>query len=132
MMTAVTMTYAEEAIGLTRAATAVGLPVVVSFTVETDGSLPSGQTIADAIAQVDNTTGAAPAHFMINCAHPPLRVVARGWCAVARTGQGGAAQRVAISGSSAGAAAPTTSTRQPSRRDLLLGAKNGCGLVSGL
>ena len=48
----------------------VGLPVVVSFTVETDGRLPSGQTLADAIAHVDEATGAAPAYFMINCAHP--------------------------------------------------------------
>ena len=32
MVTAITMTYAEEAIGVTRAATRVGLPVVISFT----------------------------------------------------------------------------------------------------
>jgi homocysteine S-methyltransferase len=44
--------------------------VVVSFTVETDGRLPSGQTLADAVAQVDEATAAAPAYFMINCAHP--------------------------------------------------------------
>ena len=70
MMTAVTMTYAEEGIGVARAARGVGLPVVVSFTVETDGRLPSGQTLADAIAHVDEATDAAPAYFMINCAHP--------------------------------------------------------------
>lgn len=70
MITGVTMTYADEAIGVTRAATAAGIPVVVSFTVETDGSLPSGQPLADAIAAVDDATGAAPAYYMINCAHP--------------------------------------------------------------
>ncbi len=70
MVSAITMTYAEEAIGVTRASTSVGLPVVVSFTVETDGALPSGQSLADAIAQVDDATDAAPAYFMINCAHP--------------------------------------------------------------
>ena len=70
MMSAVTMTYAEEAIGVTDAATAVGLPVVVSFTVETDGRLPSGQSLAEAIEQVDAETEAAPAYFMVNCAHP--------------------------------------------------------------
>jgi homocysteine S-methyltransferase len=70
MISAITMTYAEEAIGVTRAATAVGLPVAVSFTVETDGRLPSGQAIGDAIAQVDETTSGAAAYFMINCAHP--------------------------------------------------------------
>ena len=70
MISAITMTYADEAIGITRAATAVGLPVVVSFTVETDGHLPSGQPIGDAIARVDQATGSAPAYYMINCAHP--------------------------------------------------------------
>ncbi len=70
MVTALTMTYAEEAIGVTRAAKAVGLPVVISFTVETDGRLPSGQTLKDAIEQVDAATDNGPAYYMINCAHP--------------------------------------------------------------
>lgn len=70
LMTGITMTYAEEAIGITRAATAVGLPVAMSFTVETDGRLPSGQPLAEAIRQVDDATGAAPAYYLINCAHP--------------------------------------------------------------
>ena len=70
MMTAVTMTYAAEAIGVVAAAVAEGLPVVVSFTVETDGRLPSGQGLADAIAEVDSATEGAPAYFMVNCAHP--------------------------------------------------------------
>ena len=70
MVTAITMTYADEAIGLTRAARAAGLPVVISFTVETDGRLPSGQELGDAIGQVDEATGGAPAYYMINCAHP--------------------------------------------------------------
>ena len=52
MICALTMTYVDEAIGVTRAATAVGLPVVISFTVETDGRLPSGQSLGDAIASV--------------------------------------------------------------------------------
>ncbi len=70
MMTAVTMTYAAEAIGIVDAATAEGLPVVVSFTLETDGRLPSGQDLADAIAEVDAATDGAAAYFMVNCAHP--------------------------------------------------------------
>ncbi len=70
MITAITMTYAEEAIGVARAAKAAGLPVVISFTVETDGRLPSGQTLKDAIEQVDDATGSYPAYYMINCAHP--------------------------------------------------------------
>jgi homocysteine S-methyltransferase len=48
----------------------VDLPVAISFTVETDGSLPSGETIRDAIGAVDDATGAAASYFMINCAHP--------------------------------------------------------------
>ena len=70
MITAITMNYAEEAIGLTRAAVAAGMPVVIAFTVETDGRLPTGQTLGDAVAQVDAATKAAPAYYMINCAHP--------------------------------------------------------------
>jgi S-methylmethionine-dependent homocysteine/selenocysteine methylase len=70
LVTAVTMTYAEEAIGIVRAARTAGLPVVVAFTVETDGRLPSGQPLREALAQVDGETDAYPAYYMINCAHP--------------------------------------------------------------
>jgi len=70
MISAITMTYAEEAIGIARAAASVSLPAVISLTVETDGRLPSGQTLADAIAQVDTATSASPAYYMVNCAHP--------------------------------------------------------------
>ena len=70
MVTAITMTYPEEATGVTRAAQQAGLPVVISFTVETDGRLPNGQALGGAIAQVDDDTGGAPAYYMINCAHP--------------------------------------------------------------
>ena len=70
MVTAITMTNANEAIGVTRAARAAGLPVAISFTVETDGRLPTGQSLQDAIAEVDAATQGAPAYFMINCAHP--------------------------------------------------------------
>jgi S-methylmethionine-dependent homocysteine/selenocysteine methylase len=70
MVTGLTITYADEAIGIVRAATAVGMPAAISFTVETDGRLPSGQPLADAIEQVDDETGAVAAYFMVNCAHP--------------------------------------------------------------
>ncbi|HEX2509158.1 MAG TPA: homocysteine S-methyltransferase family protein, partial [Microvirga sp.] len=53
-----------------RTAEANGLPVVISFTVETDGRLPSGDSLRSAIERVDAATGRAPAYFMINCAHP--------------------------------------------------------------
>jgi len=70
MVTAITMTHAGEAIGVVRAALAAGLPVSISFTVETDGRLPSGQSLADAMAEVDDATGGGPAYYMVNCAHP--------------------------------------------------------------
>jgi S-methylmethionine-dependent homocysteine/selenocysteine methylase len=70
LVTAMTMTYVQEALGITRAAQAVDMPVVISFTVETDGRLPSGQALGDAIAQVDAATHNGPAYYMINCAHP--------------------------------------------------------------
>jgi S-methylmethionine-dependent homocysteine/selenocysteine methylase len=70
LVTAITMNYVEEAIGIARAAQLVDMPVVIAFTVETDGKLPTSQTLQDAIAQVDQTTNYAPAYYMINCAHP--------------------------------------------------------------
>jgi S-methylmethionine-dependent homocysteine/selenocysteine methylase len=70
MVTAITMTYVEEAVGVTRAAGAAGMPVAISFTVETDGRLPSGQALGEAIQQVDDETERGPAYYMINCAHP--------------------------------------------------------------
>lgn len=70
LIAAYTLTYAEEAIGIVRAATAVAMPVTISFTLETDGRLPSGQELGEAIEQVDAETGAAAAYFMVNCAHP--------------------------------------------------------------
>lgn len=70
MVSAITMTNADEAIGITRAAMKAGMPVVISFTVETDGRLPTGQSLVDAICEVDVVTGNAPAYYMINCAHP--------------------------------------------------------------
>jgi S-methylmethionine-dependent homocysteine/selenocysteine methylase len=64
------MTYAEEAIGIAGAAADAGMPVAISFTVETDGRLPSGQALGDAIEQVDAETLGSPAYYMVNCAHP--------------------------------------------------------------
>jgi homocysteine S-methyltransferase len=70
LVTAITMNYVEEAIGVARAARSASMPSVISFTVETDGSLPTGQPLADAIGQVDRESSSAPAYYMINCAHP--------------------------------------------------------------
>jgi S-methylmethionine-dependent homocysteine/selenocysteine methylase len=70
MITAMTFTQSGEAIGVVRAARSAGLPVVVSFTVETDGNLPNGESLSDAIRAVDEATDAGTAYFMLNCAHP--------------------------------------------------------------
>lgn len=70
MVTAITMNYVEEAIGIAEAAKSFGMPVAISFTVETDGILPTGQTLKEAIEIVDEATESALVYFMINCAHP--------------------------------------------------------------
>ncbi len=68
LATAYTLTHVGEAIGIVQAAQSVGLPVAISFTVEVDGRLPDGASVADAIAAVDRV--APPAYFLLNCAHP--------------------------------------------------------------
>ena len=70
LVSAMTLTHVEEAIGVTWAAQAIGIPAVISFTLETDGRLPSGTTLGDAIVEVDEATDAGPAYYMVNCAHP--------------------------------------------------------------
>jgi S-methylmethionine-dependent homocysteine/selenocysteine methylase len=70
MASAITMTHTGEAIGIAEAAREFGMPSVISFTVETDGRLPSGQTLAEAILETDAATDSAPAYYMVNCAHP--------------------------------------------------------------
>jgi S-methylmethionine-dependent homocysteine/selenocysteine methylase len=67
---ALTLTYPQEAIGFLDAASAVDLPAIVSFTVETDGRLPNGQRLRDAIELADEATNGAARGFMVNCAHP--------------------------------------------------------------
>ncbi|MBA2499913.1 MAG: homocysteine S-methyltransferase family protein [Chitinophagaceae bacterium] len=70
MVSAITMNYAEEAIGIVRAANVVHIPVVISFTVETNGKLPDGMGLKEAIEQIDSMVEEPPIYFMINCAHP--------------------------------------------------------------
>jgi S-methylmethionine-dependent homocysteine/selenocysteine methylase len=70
MVAAYTLTYAEEAIGMVGAAGAAGVPISISFTVETDGRLPSEEPLGEAIERVDAETGGVATYFMVNCAHP--------------------------------------------------------------
>jgi len=88
MISGLTLTYTDEAIGIVRAARQAGIPVAVSFTVETDGRLPGGTALGEAIRRVDAETDGAPAYFMINCAHPThfLPVLERGGDWIGRIG----------------------------------------------
>ncbi len=70
MVAALTINEVEEAVGIAQAAKRVQMPLAVSFTVETDGRLPTGATLQEAIECVDDTTAAYPSYYMINCAHP--------------------------------------------------------------
>lgn len=70
MVTAITMNYVEEAVGIAKAAERAAMPAAISFTVEIDGKLPTGQTLREAIEQVDAATSSYPSYYMINCAHP--------------------------------------------------------------
>ena len=70
LVSAFTMTNSNEALNIARAAKAAGMPCVISFTLETDGRLPTGESLAQAIATVDAGTDEGPAYYMINCAHP--------------------------------------------------------------
>lgn len=83
LVTAITMTNSAEAVGIVEAAREVGLPVVISFTVETDGTLPSGEALGAAIEVVDTATDGYTAYFMVNCAHPdhvaPVLDPGAGW-----------------------------------------------------
>lgn len=70
MVSAVTLNTTGEAIGIVRAAKRVELPVVISFTVETDGRLASGMSLREAIEITDGMTANGAAYYMVNCAHP--------------------------------------------------------------
>lgn len=70
MIAAYTLNYSDEAIGIVLAARMMAMPVAISFTVESDGHLPSGESLPEAIARVDDQTDAYPVYYMLNCAHP--------------------------------------------------------------
>lgn len=70
LVSALTITHTGEAVGIARAARSAGMPVVISFTLETDGRLPSGESLGEAILNVDALTDHGPAYYMVNCAHP--------------------------------------------------------------
>lgn len=67
---AMTISYAAEAVGIARAAAEAGVPATISFTTETDGRLPDGSSLAEAVSTVDAATGGSPVYYGVNCAHP--------------------------------------------------------------
>jgi S-methylmethionine-dependent homocysteine/selenocysteine methylase len=96
MIAGITITNVPEAIGIVLAARDAGLPCAISFTVETDGRLPTGDTLPEAIAAVDRATGGGPAYYMINCAHPshfaPALMAGGDWIARVRGLRGNASK----------------------------------------
>lgn len=70
LVTAMTLNSAQEAIGIARAARAAGVPAVISFTLEKDGTVGGRASLRETIEQVDAETGNAPAYYMLNCTHP--------------------------------------------------------------
>jgi homocysteine S-methyltransferase len=70
MLCAMTLNYVEEAIGIAHAARRAGMPLAIAFTVETNGKLPTGQSLGSAIRVVDGATSGFPVYYMVNCAHP--------------------------------------------------------------
>ena len=70
MVSAFTISTVNEGVGIVRAASEAGMPVVLSYTTETDGRLPDGTLLGEAFQQTDMLTGGAAAYFMVNCAHP--------------------------------------------------------------
>ena len=84
MVCVITINYVEEAVGIAQAAQHADMPVALSFTVETDGRLPTGQPLKEAIEQVDEATSTYPCYYIINCAIPHISKgcwlrVNRGW-----------------------------------------------------
>lgn len=70
LVSAITMNYTQEALGIVYTARSNNLPAVISFTVETNGNLPSGESLEFAIKKIDKLTNNYPLYYMINCAHP--------------------------------------------------------------
>jgi len=106
MVSAFTLNYVEEAVGIARAARACAMPVAISFTLETDGRLPSGDSLQRAIEITDEATAYYPVYYMINCAHPSH--FEHGW-----KGRAAGASAFAACAPTPRSAAPPSSTNAP-------------------
>lgn len=68
---AATFNNIPEAVGVARAAKKIGVPLIVSLTVDSSSRLKSGPTVADAIQAIDfEAADAAPISYLLNCSHP--------------------------------------------------------------
>ena len=71
LVEAMTFNNVDEAVGLARAASSAGLPLSVSFVLDSDHNLNGGPSLKEAIESVDAAAGSdRPAFYGINCSHP--------------------------------------------------------------
>ncbi len=70
VITAATLNNPEEGVGIVQAAQECDIPVILSFTLESNGGLPNGQSLSAAIRSVDDATDGYVSYYGINCAHP--------------------------------------------------------------
>jgi len=71
MAWAATFNNVAEAVGVSRAASKIGVPVCLSFTLSGNHRLQSGPTLREAVETVDAEAGEhRPTCFGINCSHP--------------------------------------------------------------
>ena len=71
LVSALTFNNVPEAVGLSRAAARAGLPVSVSFTLDSTHRLRSGPSLREAIEAADAALGAdRPDFYGVNCSHP--------------------------------------------------------------
>ena len=67
---ALTFNNTPEAIGVARAAARIGVPLAISFTLNSASRLSSGPSLAQAVETVEAETGGTPAFYSLNCSHP--------------------------------------------------------------
>lgn len=66
------MPVLSEAAGMAKALESTGIPYIISFTIQQDGTLIDGNSISDAIQYIDEITNSNPVCYMTNCVHPSI------------------------------------------------------------
>jgi S-methylmethionine-dependent homocysteine/selenocysteine methylase len=67
IITARAFNDSNEAIGVVKACSALGIPVVISFKINHDGNLASGESLGKAISRVDQETRLYPTYYTLYC-----------------------------------------------------------------